>query len=498
MLALIIFTAFLLRIIPLGFPQFTSDEARIALRAYTLNEYGSDEGGRKHPFIFNSLTDYQLPITSYIASAGVSIFGKSDLGVRLPFILVGTIVVLLSYMAASIFNPSRKFRLLVALVTAFSPVAIFLSRVPNETILVTFLFLLQLLLLTRKNFNLPANVLVFVLLLSTSKIAWFILVPFTAFTLLVLQKDFSKKAKVTIFISLLLTTFTIFIFLKIPQSIRSLMENNFPIFSSETVKNGIDKLRGQGIQEGWPPFLERMLFNKLDYFFVGFFHWLSHLNLGSKILIIPLVIGLIHLIKRSDKKLNIQLFGYIIIVTFPLLFVYPRQFPEIVALSLPFMFITVAYGLINIKKWLTVLIIITAVLEIIIYNPSGLRPAWIKQIVEESYSLTKQDKKVALSDDIVEDIIPFFGLYTQIKSANGFSMIDFPYRFREYQLPNIKLIGFDNEFRSCGREEKMSLILSNRDLDKAKKDFEINVESIFKDSLNKTVAYKLKNRICVN
>lgn len=496
MLALIIFTAFLLRIIPLDFPFFTADEARIAVRAHTLFVNGSDELGRKHPLIFNSLSDYQLPITSYIASAGVSFFGKSDLGVRLPFILVGTLIVLLSYMAASVFNPTQKFRLLTALLVSLSPILIFLSRVPNETILITFLFLLLFFFLTRKNFNLPFSVVVFILLLSTSKIAWFTLMPFTAFTMLFLQKDFPKKSKLTIFISLSLTVFIIFLFLKIPQSARSLMENNFQIFSSETVKNGIDKLRGQGIEEGWPPFLERIFFNKLDYFFVGFLHWLSHLNLSNKILIIPLAIGLVHLIKRSDKKLNILL-GYVVILTFPLLFVYPRQFPEMVAPSLPFMFILIAYGLINIKKWLTVLIIIIMVLEIIIYNPSGLRPVWIKSIIEESYALTKLGK-VALSDDIVEDIIPFFGLYTPTKSEYNFSRIDFPYKFREYQLPNIKLIGFDNEFISCGTYENVTLILSNRDLDKVKKDFEVSLETTFQDNLNKSVAYKLKDRICIN
>lgn len=494
-LILILLTALFLRIYNIDFPSFTADEARIALRGHTLATAGADELGRKFPIIFNSLTDYQLLLPTYTAAIGTWMFGKSDFGARFTFILVGTLSVWLTYLVASVFNPAQKFRLLAATLVAFSPVVIFLSKIPNEIILITFLFLLLFLLLTRKNLNLPASIAVFILLLSTSKIAWFTLLPFTAFTLLFLQKD-SQKAKLIIFISLLLTTFTIFLFLKIPQSIRSISENNFPIFSSETVKNGIDKLRGQGIEEGWPPLLERLLFNKLHYLSVGFLHWVSHLNLSSKILIIPFVIGFINLIKRDNRNLKILL-GYVAILTFPLLFVYPRKFPEIVVLSLPFMLILTAYGLISIKKWLICLIIIIMVFEVILYLPPSLRPVWIKPIVEESYALSQQGK-IALSDDIVEDIIPFFGWYTKVKSEYNFSMIDFPYKFREYELSNIKLIGFDNEFRSCGMDENITLILSNRDLEKIQKSFQVSIEETYLGSLNKSVAYRLGNRVCIN
>lgn len=525
LIAALLVIAFLFRLFPVDFPFFTSDEARIAVRAQTLAVNGSDELGRKFPVIFNSLSDYELPLTSYTAAAGVSFFGKSDLGVRLPFILVSTLVVLLSSMAASVFNPAQKFRLLVVLITAFSPVLIFLSKVPNEIILLTFLFLLLFYTLTRKKFNLSLTVITSILLLITSKIAWFTLLPFTIFTLLIFRHDLSGKSKLTVFITLLLTFFTIFLFLKIPQSVRSLMENNFPIFSEITIKNGIDKLRGQGLESGWPSLLERALFNKLHFLFVGFLHWLAHLqpatffgqfdstgrfglvSMGawSKILIIPFIFAIGQIIRKSDIK-NRLLFGYFVVLTLPLLFVYPLNFQNILVVFLPFMSIFIAAGLIGFKRIVRFLTIVIMILEVginIFYldeqikTTNSIRPTWIKAIVEESYVLAQQGE-VALSDDIVDDIIPFFGWHTKLKSEYNFSSIDFPYKFRQYELPNIKVIGFDNKFRSCGREENATLILSNRDLDKVKRDFEVSVETTFKDNLNKIAAYKLKDKICIN
>lgn len=522
-LILILSVAFFLRIYNISFPSFTADEARIAYRGYTLTTNGTDELGRKFPLIFNSLSDYQLPITSYATAIGIKVFGKSDFGARLPFILIGTLSVLLVYLTAAVFNPLHKFRLFAALVAAFSPVLIFLSRTPNETILLIFFLLLLIFILTREKLNLLLIVLIFILLLLTSKIAWFILLPFTAFTLLFLKKDFSKKSKLAVAISILLTILTVFLFLKIPQAQRSLSENNFPIFSDITIKNGIDRLRGQGIQSGWPPLLERMLFNKLAYIYVGFLHWLSHLQpvaffsqfdptgkLGlvsmgawSKILIIPIGIAIISTIRRVNVK-SILLLGFLVILTFPLIFIYPLKFPNITALVLPFMAIFIATGLVVFKKYISYLILAFMILEVLvnfifieseIKNTNLLRHKWIEDIVEDAYILSKNGE-VALSDDIADDASPFIGWYTPA-SLVQMSVTDFPYKVRLNQLPNIKLIGFDNNFRSCGPDEDLVLILSNRDLNEVRQVFNVSIEKTYQDSLDQVKAYKLSSRVCI-
>lgn len=522
---LILLTAFFLRIHNIGYPSFTADEARIAKRGYNLYSDGEDELGRKYPLVFNSIFDYQLPLTSYVTSVGVGFFGKSDLGVRLPFILIGTLTVLLSYMIAGVFDPARNFRLLVALSVAFSPVLIFLSKVPNDTILLTFLFLLLFYNLTFEKFSLFTTILISILLLLTSKIAWFTLTPFTFFTPFIFRKDISKKSIFTLVLCLLLTITVVVLFLQIPQSVRSLKENNFALFSSETVKNGIDKLRGQGIESGWPPMLERVLFNKLDYLFVGFLHTLSSLQpaiffaqfdstgrygfvqMGawSKVLIIPFIFGLINMIK-NENKIRSFIPWFFLIFTYPLFFIYPLNFPNILAMFMPFMALIIAKGLLTFNKLFRNLTIAFMIFEVVlsfaytetqIKSTNALRPAWIEVIAQDAYFFSKQ-RLVLISDDIVDDVAAFIQWYTPAQLTSNFSKVDFPYRFRLYEFSNIKLIGFDNTFRNCSADEVVTLILSVRDIEKIRKIFEVVIEETYKDSLNRSVAFRLNNKICIN
>src|SRR3989344_5903755 len=94
--SLLIFV-FLLGIINFSFPAFTSDEARIAYRAFALSNYGKDELGRNWPLVFNSQIDYQLPATSYLAALGVFLFGINDFWVRIPFNILGLGIIFLTY-----------------------------------------------------------------------------------------------------------------------------------------------------------------------------------------------------------------------------------------------------------------------------------------------------------------------------------------------------------------------------------------------------------------
>ncbi len=362
-------------------------------------------------------------------------------------------------------------------------------------------------------------------LFLTSKIAWFSVLPFTIFTLFFVRKNFSKKSKLIISISLLLTISIIFIFLRIPQSVRSLMENNFPIFSDITIKNGIDKLRGQGIESGWPQFLERVLFNKTHLVSIGFLHWLSNLQPGvffgkfdesgkfgfadlgawPKILIIPFIVSLFQLVRKESNKLTLLL-GYSLVFTYPLLLMYPYLSPNMLIPFLPFMSFLIAFGIINFGKRSVIFISAFVVLEIFvnlfflqpqIKNTNSIRPIWINKIVEEGFLLS-QNQTLSLSDDITPDIVPFFELYTANKSISKFSRIDFPYKFRQYETTNIKLIGSDNKFRTCGKEENVALILSNRDLNRVKSEFTVSIEKTYQNSLNENIAYKLKSPVCTN
>lgn len=526
MIIVIILVSLLIRFIPLDFPSFTADETRIAAGGYAIATTGKDELGRSFPILFNSLTDYHLPAVSYLTSLGIVVFGKSDFGARIPFILVGVGLVLLVYKISQLFSPKKQFQIICAAITAFSPGLIFLSKVPNDSILLTLSFTLLFYLLTRSKVNLIFALGVVLLGLLTSKIAWFITAPFVLLTLIFYQKNLSKRFKLSVSVlCLVLSLIALAIFLKIPQSQRSLSENNYPIFSDIGIKNGIEKLRGQGLDRGWPNSLERLLFNKSHYLTVGFFHFLSHLqpvfyfgqfdskgeygfmSMGawSKAMIVPFFLGLIFIIQKGTNKDRLLIF-YPLLLTFPAFFIYPNYNQSIIVLALPFIAIISVVGLINLNRLFKIMVISLVILEVLlnliyldpeIKNAQRFRPGWIKPIVTDGYILS-QKNRVAFSDDLTLDIVPFLEWYTQLDPKQSFFEVPSPYKFHQTQIGNnIKIIGSDDGFRNCGKDFPTYIFASKRDLEEIQRTEEVNIDKIYMDSLDREVAYLLAPIICV-
>lgn len=492
-LVILVFS-FLIRIYNISFPSLTSNEARIAYRGYTLAAYGKDELGRSFPLLFNSLEDYQLPVVSYLTAGGEFIFGKSEFGARIPFIILGTVLVFLTYQIAKFFSKSCYFQLTSALVVALSPALIFLSKTPNEEITLTFIIALIFYLLINKKsllFVMPAMVTA----VLVSKQAWFILLPFVSFTLIFYQKFLERRIKlILIGFSVLLTLVVFSFFMFVPQAKRSLLENNFTLISDITVKNGIDKLRGQGMESGWPSFVDRLLFNKTHFIITGVLHWLSYLNpaiyfgqfdgsgrlnyssLGTwaKVLLIPFILGVYDLIKRRNTR-KALLLSYFLILTFPAIFIYPNFNLMLVVLALPFMALFISSGLDFFNQKISTLILFVMAIELIVNilfltpeyrNTASLRPSWVKEVVYDIYQNSKTIK-TAVSDDIASDVASYIEWYTPVNPAIGFQDVPSPYKFRQYQLGNIKIIGSHESLTSCGKNEKMEIFVSNRDLNKA-------------------------------
>lgn len=523
----ILVVAFLIRLFPLDFPIFTSDEARIASRGCKLSMYGTDELGRRLPLIFNSLTDYQLPSVSYLTAVGCLFLGKSDIGVRMPFILIGTALVYLVYKLSKIFFKDRGLSYYVSLVVCFSPGLIFFSKFSNEFIVSAFLVILLLLVLSQEKANKTIFVLVCLLLLLTYKIFFFILIPFVILSL-ILNKRIVGREKLFIFsISLFMNFLAIYLFLNIPQGTRSLVENNFTIINDISIKNAVERLRSQ-MPDNWPAILDRILFNKTHTLIAGIFGWLSHfqlsyffaqldtsgkygfLNLGAfpKITIIPFLIGVLTLIQKRNKIFT-YLILFIICLSFPLFFLYPNIRPEYIIITLPFFAIIISKGLINLNKKITFLILTIAILEFLInlfYVHSSIknanfdRPFWIKQIVSDGFKLSLEDN-VGISDSLVADIVPFIGWYTDIGGDAGFENVVYPYKIQQSEISNINIIRSGDTFYYCGLDRPMHIISSRADLSKILKELNIIseeiVKKVYKDSLTNEAAYLLEPTICV-
>lgn len=526
---LILIGAFLIRAYDFSFPAFTSDEARIAYRGYTLATSGKDELGRVFPVLFDSSNDYQLPLVSYITAGGELVFGKSEFGARLPFIILGVVLVFLIYQISKFFSQNIFFRLTSAFLIASSPTLIFLSKVPNEPIVLTFLLTLLFYLIVNKK-NILLIMLIMAISILTSKSAWFLLLPFTFYTLIFQQSYLDKKSKLLLIVfSIILVSLTLITFLTIPQSKRSLLENNFSIVSSVTISNGINKLRGQGIQSGWPQSIDRLLFNKGLFLTVGLLQWLtnmspaiyfgqfdnsgllsySYLGAWAKILLLPFGLGLFFLLRRNDQRKQ-SLLLYFLILTFPSVFMYPNLSLELVVLTLPFMAFVISFGLQQMNRKIKILVLILAIIEIALNvyfispeykNTTALRPNWIKELTSDIFQKTRISN-TAVSDDIVSDIVPYIQWYTLLNPQAGFQPIPYPYKFRQYDLDNIKIIGSQEDFSTCGKGEELQAFISKRDIDKINKivsgklDQSSKFIKIYKDSNEEEKVY-LTDRVCI-
>src|SRR3989344_6933457 len=79
-------------------PGINRDEGSIGYTAYSLLKTGMDEYGRVFPVSFESFGDWKLPFYIYTVVPFVSLFGLSELAVRFPSALFGTLTVFITYL----------------------------------------------------------------------------------------------------------------------------------------------------------------------------------------------------------------------------------------------------------------------------------------------------------------------------------------------------------------------------------------------------------------
>lgn len=79
-------------------PSLSWDEVSIGYNAYSILKTGRDEHGRFLPIdTFIAYGDYKPPLAIYLTVPFVALFGLTELAVRLPSVVAGTLAVLLTY-----------------------------------------------------------------------------------------------------------------------------------------------------------------------------------------------------------------------------------------------------------------------------------------------------------------------------------------------------------------------------------------------------------------
>ena len=141
LLLLLVISGLFLRLVRLpDFPPGLNwDEASLGYSAYSLLKTGHDEWGSASPLIFRAFGDYKLPSYIYLDVVPVAFLGLNPSGVRLPSVLAGTCLILMSFLLARQIFKDDRIALLTALLVAIEPWSLFLSRVGLEANLAAFL-----------------------------------------------------------------------------------------------------------------------------------------------------------------------------------------------------------------------------------------------------------------------------------------------------------------------------------------------------------------------
>lgn len=190
-LILITICAFITRFIYSSYPPLLWDEASIGYNAYSILKTGRDEYGKFLPIIFKSFGDYKPGLYIYLTIPFIAIFGLTELSVRLPSVILGSILPILLYLLITTISPkSKKLGITCAILLVFNPWNIHFSRGAWETNILLFELLLGSILFLKHKYITSA--IIFGLSLYTYQ-ASKLLIPFMVINLFLYQKTFPKK-----------------------------------------------------------------------------------------------------------------------------------------------------------------------------------------------------------------------------------------------------------------------------------------------------------------
>ena len=141
-LILLLIVSFFIRIYQYNYPPLLWDEAALGYNSYSILHTARDEYGQFLPLIFKSFGDYKPGLYVYLTVPFVAIFGLNTLAVRLPSIILGSILPILGYFLIKKHSSSKLLPWLFALILTFNPYNIHFSRGAWETNILTFELLL--------------------------------------------------------------------------------------------------------------------------------------------------------------------------------------------------------------------------------------------------------------------------------------------------------------------------------------------------------------------
>ena len=166
-------------------PELFGDEVDVGYQAYSLYKTGRDLYRQPLPTYIHSLSEWRAPLLMYATVPTIAVFGLTELGVRLPEVIFGSIAPIILYLLVHRTTRNKLASLASALALAFLPWHLYYSRAAFEVVIMLDLIMLGTLLLLRRKIIL--SFLPFVLSLYTYSTA-VVFVPLWLVSLFLLER----------------------------------------------------------------------------------------------------------------------------------------------------------------------------------------------------------------------------------------------------------------------------------------------------------------------
>lgn len=363
-------------------PSLSWDEVSIGYNAYSILKTGRDEHGRFLPIdAFPAYGDYKPALPIYLTVPSVALFGLNEFGVRFPSILAGTLTVLLTFfLVKELFKKSQyalEISLVTALLLAISPWHIQLSRAAYEANIALFFVVLGVFVILRArktNRLLVYCWLPFAAAIYTFNSARYFVPLFSVVLFISCWKDFQKSKKHLLFGLLVAGLVLLPIVPHVLSKEARLRFTEVNIFSD----SGIVETANRRMQVDNNVLWSKILHNRrigysqsyLTHFFDHFQPWFLFIrgdgnpkfslqDVGQLYVIeLPfLVLGILWLFRESTK---VAWFATLWIITAIIPAATARETPHALRIenSLPMWQLFIAYGLLSVKKKITVILII--------------------------------------------------------------------------------------------------------------------------------------------
>ena len=116
-------------------PELFGDEIDVGYQAFSLYQTGRDLYNQPFPTYLHSLSEWRMPALMYFTVPTIAAFGTSEVGVRLPQVIFGSLAPLILFLLVYHTTKSRSLSFLSALSLALMPWHIHYSRVAFEVVI---------------------------------------------------------------------------------------------------------------------------------------------------------------------------------------------------------------------------------------------------------------------------------------------------------------------------------------------------------------------------